>query len=109
MAEHRRFNLPERRAAMPAEVNFHSLKNRYLLRIYHQTGRNLAHTLLPALGRDLGALLYVLARERSSLRAYGWLLRHHAALLARRRLIQQRRTRPAAELDAWFGSPGAPL
>jgi GT2 family glycosyltransferase len=37
VAEHRRYNLPERRAAMPALVNYHSLKNRYLLRIYHQT------------------------------------------------------------------------
>jgi hypothetical protein len=37
------------------------------------------------------------------------LLRHRAELLARRRTIQRRRTRPAAELDAWFGRPGAPL
>jgi GT2 family glycosyltransferase len=109
VAEHRRFNLPERRAAMPAGVNLHSLKNRYLLRIYHQTGRNLARTLVPTLGRDLGALAWVLLRERSSLGAYAWLLRHRAELLARRRAIQRRRTRPAAELDAWFGRQGAPL
>jgi len=109
VAEHRRFNLPERRAAMPPWVNLHSLKNRYLLRIYHQTGRNLARTLLPTLGRDLGALAWVLLRERSSLGAYGWLLRHRAELLARRRAIQRRRTAPAAELDAWFGRQGAPL
>ena len=109
VAEHRRFNVPERRAAMPPGVNLHSLKNRYLLRVYHQTGRNLARTLLPTLGRDLGALAWVLLRERSSLGAYGWLLRHRAELLARRRTIQRRRTRPAAELDAWFGRPGAPL
>jgi len=109
VAEHRRFNVPERRAEMPPGVNLHSLKNRYLLRVYHQTGRNLARTLLPTLGRDLGALAWVLLRERSSLGAYGWLLRHRAELLARRRTIQRRRTRPAAELDAWFGRPGAPL
>jgi GT2 family glycosyltransferase len=109
VAEHRRFNVPERRAAMPPGVNLHSLKNRYLLRVYHQTGRNLARTLLPTLGRDLGALAWVLLRERSSLAAYGWLVRHRAELLARRRAIQRRRTHPAAELDAWFGRPGAPL
>lgn len=109
VAEHRRFNLPARRAAMPPGVNFHSLKNRYLLRIYHQTGRNFLRTLLPALGRDLAALAWVLAAERSSLGAYGWLLRHRGDLLARRRAIQARRTLPAAELDAWFGRPGAPL
>ena len=109
VAEHRRFNLPARRGAMPPAVNLHSLKNRYLLRIYHQTGRNLARTLLPTLGRDLGALAWVALRERSSLAAYAWLLRHRAELLARRRAIQGRRTRPAAELDAWFGRQGAPL
>ncbi len=109
VAEHRRFNVPSRRAAMPPAVNLHSLKNRYLLRIYHQTGRNLARTLLPTLGRDLGALAWVVLRERSSLGAYGWLVRHRAELLARRRAIQRRRTRPAAELDAWFGRQGQPL
>ncbi len=35
-AEHRRVNTPGRRRAMPAHVNYHSLKNRYLLRAYHQ-------------------------------------------------------------------------
>jgi GT2 family glycosyltransferase len=109
VAEHRRFNLPERRSTMPPVVNLHSLKNRYLLRIYHQTGRNLARTLLPTTLRDVAALLYVVLRERSSFGAYGWLLRHRAELFARRRLIQSRRTRPAADLDAWFGSSGAPL
>ncbi|HUF78911.1 MAG TPA: glycosyltransferase, partial [Thermoanaerobaculia bacterium] len=38
LCEHRRANLPERRAAMSPEVNYHSLKNRYLLRLYHQSG-----------------------------------------------------------------------
>jgi len=40
LAEHRRVNLPERRRAMSAAVNRHSLKNRYLLRAYHQSGAN---------------------------------------------------------------------
>jgi GT2 family glycosyltransferase len=109
VAEHRRFNVPERRADMPAAVNLHSLKNRYLLRIYHQTAGNLVRTLLPTLGRDLGALAYVLLRERSSLPAYRWLLRHRRELIARRRQIQGRRTLPPAALDAWFRREGAPL
>jgi hypothetical protein len=106
---HKRFNLPERRSAMPAHVNYHSLKNRYLLRIYHQTAGNLARTLLPTLVRDAVALVWVLLRERSSLPAYGWLWRHRRELLRRRRTIQGRRTRPAAEVDRWFSSAGEPL
>ncbi len=101
-AEHRRTNLPERRRGMPPEVNFHSLKNRYLLRLYHQTAVNFVITLLPALARDLGALVYVLVREPGSRRAYGWLWRRRREILRRRRLIQSRRTAPRWALDRWF-------
>jgi GT2 family glycosyltransferase len=109
MAEHRRFNLPERRSSMPAFVNLHSLKNRYLLRIYHQTGRNFVRTFFPTLIRDLAALGYVLLRERSSLGAYGWLWRHRSELRQRRRKIQGRRTVPARMVDRWFWIQGEPL
>jgi GT2 family glycosyltransferase len=109
VAEHRRFNLPARRSAMPAAVNLHSLKNRYLLRIYHQTGGNLVRTFLPTLARDLGALGWVLLRERSSLAAYAWLWRHRRELLRRRRAIQGRRTVPPGEIDKWFSVQGKPL
>lgn len=106
VAEHRRFNLPERRSAMPAFVNFHSLKNRYLLRIYHQTGKNFLRTFFSTLVRDVMALGYVLLRERSSLGAYGWLWRHRAELKERRRVLQGRKTR---EIDRWFWTQGEPL
>jgi GT2 family glycosyltransferase len=109
VAEHRRFNLPERRSAMPALVNFHSLKNRYLLRIYHQTGANFVRTFFPTLVRDLAALGYVLLREHSSLGAYGWLWQHRAELARRRREIQGRRRVPAREVDRWFFVSGEPL
>jgi GT2 family glycosyltransferase len=109
VTEHRRFNLPERRSAMPALVNYHSLKNRYLLRLYHQTAGNLLHTLLPTLVRDLMAFGWVLLRERTSLPAYGWLWTHRREILSRRRLIQGRRTAPAAAIDHWFSSEGEPL
>ena len=108
-AVHRRWNLPERRRRMPAEVNYHSLKNRYLLRFTHQTWGNVFRTLPAATARDLAALGYALLAERSSLPAYGWLWRHRHEILSRRRLVQGRRTVPAAEIDRWFGRPGAPL
>lgn len=107
--EHRRLNTPERRRSMPPAVNRHSLKNRYLLRLYHQTAGNFWKTLLPTLARDLMALAWVLAAERSSLPAYGWLWRHRRELLDRRRVIQQRRLVPAAKMDRWFFTPGLPL
>jgi GT2 family glycosyltransferase len=100
--EHRRFNLPQRRRAMPAYVNYHSLKNRYLLRAYHQTAGNALRTLVPTGVRDLMALVYVLFLERSSLAAYRWLFAHRRRILERRRIIQGRRTVPPAAIDRWF-------
>lgn len=107
--EHRRVNVPGRRGAMAPAVNFHSLKNRYLLRVYHQSWRNLLWTLPATLWRDTLALGHVLLRERSSLGAYAWLWRHRRELLARRRAIQGRRTVPPAAIDRWFVRRGLPL
>jgi GT2 family glycosyltransferase len=109
VAEHRRRVLPERRRHLSAYANYHSLKNRYLLRLYHQTTANLLPTLVPATARDLMAFAYVLLRERSSLPAYGWLWRHRREIVARRRVIQGRRRVPARDLDRWFGRSGLPL
>jgi GT2 family glycosyltransferase len=106
---HRRRNLPERRAAMSAEVNYHSLKNRYLLRLYHQTWGNLLWTLPFALWRDFLALAHVLLRERSSLAAYRWLWTNRREILVRRRAIQGRRTTPGWRIDRWFLRGGLPL
>ncbi len=108
-AVHRRCNLPERRRQMPAYVNLHSLKNRYLLRAYHQTPRNFLRTLLPTLVRDILALAYVLLVERASLPAYGWLWRQRQSILRRRRWLQARRTVPEADIDRWFEYTSLPL
>jgi len=106
---HRRYNLPARRSAMPAMVNYHSLKNRYLLRAYHQTAGNALRTAPWAVGRDLAALAYVLAREHSSLAAYRWLWRHRQEIRARRRFIQSRRTAPAEAVERWFRTEAIPI
>lgn len=108
VAEHRRRVVPAGRSALPAFINYHSLKNRYLLRAYHQTGGNALRTLIPALGRDLAALAYVLLRERTSLAAYAWLWRRRHEILRRRRCIQGRVRTPDA-LELWFHATALPL
>ncbi len=108
-AGHRRRVLPTRRSALPAAVNYHSLKNRYLLRAYHQTPRDAVRSLVPTALRDVLALGYVLLRERSSLAAYRWLWHHRKRIRARRRHVQGRRTRPAAVVDRWFRVASLPL
>ena len=101
LLEHRRRNTPERRRSMPQHVNRHSLKNRYLLRLWHQSLGNVWRT-LPALARDLGIFGYVLLRERESLPAYVWLWRNRQRLLDRRRLLARRQTVSDDRVNRWF-------
>ncbi len=109
VATHRRRVLPERRAQLPATVNLHSLKNRYLLRIDHQTPGNFLWTLPATLARDLAALAWVLLREPTSLPAYSWLWQRRRELFAHRRLVQGRRTVPARAVGRWFLRQSEPL
>jgi GT2 family glycosyltransferase len=90
VAYHRRRNLPERRRRMSRLVNFHSVKNRFLLRINNQSALDFAVTLLPTLARDLVVLGACLTVERSSLPAFSWLWRNRKLLWAKRREIQEK-------------------
>jgi GT2 family glycosyltransferase len=106
---HRRRVTPEGRRGVAAAINRRSLQNRYLLRAGHQTAANLLATLPWTLARDLGALAWVLAFERSSLPAYGWLVRHRREIRERRRRLRARRTAAPGAVERWFGRPGEPL
>lgn len=88
VAWHRRHNLPERRRRMSASANLHSVKNRFLLRINNQSGRDFARTLLPTVGRDLVVLGACLTVERTSLPAFSWLWKNRKRLLEKRREIR---------------------
>ncbi len=108
-ATHRRHNLPRRRGEMTSQINYHSLKNRFLLRAYHDNWATLLVTLVPSLTRDLAIVSYVLLRERSSLQAFRWLWENRRRIFERRRLIQSRRTTPAGRLASWFLRSSRPL
>ena len=90
VAFHRRLNLPSRRRAMSPLANFHSVKNRFLLRINNQTAGQLLVTLLPTLARDLVVVGACLTVERSSLPAFSWLWRNRRRLFAKRREIREK-------------------
>ena len=99
---HVRRVLPERRADLPPEINMHSFKNRFLLRIKNMDPGTYLRFLLPITARDLAALGYVLVREPSSLRAFPLLLDAlPKALVARKALRKHRRSSPR-EVRAWF-------
>lgn len=102
VAYHVRRVTPEARRELPPEVNMHSVKNRFLLRLKNQ-GAYLALRNLPfELARDLVVLAAALTIERTSLPAFAWLWRNRARVMAKRREIQHRRKVSDRELARWF-------
>jgi len=102
VAYHVRRVTPEARRELPGDINMHSVKNRFLLRIKNE-GMYLALRNAPfELTRDLIVLLAALTVERSSLPAFAWLWRNRARVFAKRRIIQSRRKVSDRELARWF-------
>jgi len=102
VAHHVRRVTPDVRRELPADLNMHSVKNRFLLRLKNE-GAYLALRNAPfELTRDLIVFIAALTIERTSLPAFAWLWRNRARVLARRREIQRRRTVSDRALARWF-------
>lgn len=102
VARHVRRVTPERRGELPAEINMHSVKNRFLLRKKNE-GWYLALRNAPfEITRDLMVLVAALTIERSSLPAFVWLLRNRRRIAAKRRAVQSRRRVSDRDLARWF-------
>jgi GT2 family glycosyltransferase len=99
---HVRTVTPERRRSLPAAINMHSVKNRFLLRLKNE-GLYLAIRNAPfEMTRDLITIGAVLTIERSSLPALGWLWRNRRRILQKRRAVQSRRRVSDRHLAEWF-------
>lgn len=102
IGHHVRCVTPERRAQLPADINMHSVKNRFLLRLKNE-GWYLAMRNAPfEIARDIVVLGAALTVERTSLPAFRWLWRNRRRILAKRRAIQSRRKVSDRELARWF-------
>lgn len=99
---HARTALPENRASLPPEINMHSVKNRFLMRIKNITAGLYLRYFLPITARDLCVLGYCLLVERSSLEAFRLVARNWRRALAKRRWILGRRRVSDHELARWF-------
>lgn len=102
VAFHERRVLPERRKSLPAEINMHSVKNRFLLRIKNQTLIEFVALGAPSLARDVLVIGYVLLRERESIKGLTFVARHFTRIWAKRRRIMAQRSTPAREMLRWF-------
>lgn len=93
---------PSRRRDLPPNVNMHSVKNRFLLRMKNE-GAYLALRNAPfELMRDLIAIAAVVTIEFSSVPALEWLLKNRRRVLAKRKIIQLRRKVSDRALARWF-------
>src|SRR5438552_189179 len=102
IAYHVRSVTPERRHSLSPEINMHSVKNRFLLRLKNE-GAYLAMRNAPfELARDLVVIGATLTIEHSSLPALSWLWRNRKRVWAKRREIQRRRRVSDRELARWF-------
>jgi len=93
---------PERRSELPTEINWHSIKNRFLMRAKNISLPLYAKYFLPITVRDLqvvGYCLFVDRRLASALTAV-WKSRHE--LRKKREIVQSHRRVPDAELSMWF-------
>jgi len=97
---------PERRSALPAEINRYSVRNRFLLRLKNQSMGLAWRYAWPGLRRDAQVVGYVLLREWSSIPGLLDVVRLLPKMLAWRRHVLGTRRRDSAELATWFRRAG---
>ena len=102
VAQHRRRVTPERRGKLPKLINYHSVKNRFLLRINNMTWSLYRRDFWQITKRDAAVIGYVLLREWSSIPALVYILRNLRRLFRKRRIVQSRVRVDRAELESWF-------
>src|SRR5579871_4080214 len=99
---HVRNVLPGNRRALPAVINMHSVKNRFLMRMKNMTGHLYLRNFLSITARDMVVLGCCLLREQSSLRAFVYLARNWRRVLAKRHEIMRRRRAKDDYISSWF-------
>jgi GT2 family glycosyltransferase len=102
VALHRRRVTPERRSELPGLINYHSVKNRFLLRINNMTGDLYKRDFWRITGRDAVVVGYVFLREWSSAPALAYVVRRLPRLWRKRRAIQSKVRVAPGELSRWF-------
>jgi GT2 family glycosyltransferase len=102
VAYHVRHVLPERRSALSAAINMHSVKNRWLMRIKNMSGDLYARHWLAITLRDGVVIGGCLLREFSSLRAFVLVARLWRGTWRKRSIIMSKRRSSDEYMAAWF-------
>src|SRR6267143_244211 len=99
---HVRNVLPGNRRALPPEINMHSVKNRFLMRIKNISGDLYRQNWFSITVRDLALIGCCLVREHTSLRAFWFQAKNWKRVMAKRKMIQARRVASTEDMAAWF-------
>jgi len=103
-AWHVRTVTPSNRRSVPAVINMHSVKNRFLMRIKNATAGVSRRCWLSMTTRDLLVIGGSLLWEPSSLKAFWHVFQCLPRALRQRRIIMSRRRATDRDLAAWFNS-----
>ena len=102
VACHHRHVLPGRRRNLNPVINYHSVKNRYLMRMKNM-GPAVRRRCFPyAWLRDFGILVYLLLFERSSVPALREAFRARGRFRAKRARLESSRRVSDADIARWF-------
>ena len=99
---HVRKVLPGNRRALPADINMHSVKNRFLMRLKNISGDLYWRNWFSITGRDILVVTCCLLWEHTSLKAFWFLLRNWSRFRAKRELIQSARRVDDEYMASWF-------
>ena len=99
---HVRNVLPGNRRALPPEINMHSVKNRFLMRIKNMTGDLYRRNWFSITARDLVVVSACLLREHTSLKAFLYLAHNWRRVVAKRAEIMKRRRVKDDYIASWF-------
>jgi GT2 family glycosyltransferase len=99
---HVRKVLPGNRGALPPEINMHSVKNRFLMRIKNISPDLYRRNMFSITLRDITVVMCCLMWEHSSLRAFWFLARNWRRVMAKRAEIQSRRRVDHTYIASWF-------
>jgi GT2 family glycosyltransferase len=99
---HVRKALPGNRRALPAEINMHSVKNRFLLRLKNISGDLYRRNWLQITGRDVVVVACCLLWEHSSLKAFWFIAKNYRRIVAKRRMIQRMQRADNDYIASWF-------
>jgi GT2 family glycosyltransferase len=99
---HVRKVLPGNRRALPAEINMHSVKNRFLMRLKNISTDLYWRNWFSITGRDILVVMCCLLWEHTSLKAFWILLRNWSRFRAKREMIQRARRVDDEYMASWF-------